>query len=250
VALLSHVFSIARRLGVVPRGHLNPCADVQDYPEPPRERRLSDAEMQRAGEAIAVAEEQGAKKARARTKGAPYASATAIAAIRTIIFTGARPGEIAALRLAELDLERARIIKADWKTKGKTRVQVQRVIPIPPPAVAILTVHVRGLRDDAEYVFPGRRSSPHITVFGLNGVWDRIRTYAGLGDVRLSDIGRHNFASVGVDDGYSLETIGKVLGHAQPRTTQRYAHMAASPAKRAADAIAEKIAAAMGGKLG
>jgi integrase len=250
LALLSHVFTMARRLGALPGEHANPCRDVQGYAEPPRERRLTDAELSRAGESIALAEEEGAKSTKDRVPGAPHASSTAIAAIRSIIFTGARPGEIAMLRRSEVDLGRARIIKVDWKTRGKTRMPVTRVIPLPHPAVAILAIQLREISEGADYVFPGRRGSPHITVFGLNGVWERIRRHAKLEDVRLSDIGRHNFASVGVDDGFSLETIGKLLGHAQPRTTQRYAHMAPNPAQRAADAIAGKIETALARRRG
>jgi hypothetical protein len=37
------------------------------------------------------------------------------------------------------------------------------------------------------------------------------------------------------------------LGHSQPQTTQRYAHLAADPLKAAAERIGSKIAAAMMG---
>jgi site-specific recombinase XerD len=37
---------------------------------------------------------------------------------------------------------------------------------------------------------------------------------------------RHSFASFGAAGGLSLEIIGKLLGHTQARTTQRYAHLA------------------------
>jgi hypothetical protein len=47
-----------------------------------------------------------------------------------------------------------------------------------------------------------------------------------------------------------LPIIGKMLGHSQPATTARYAHLASDPVKAAAAAVAGKIAAAMGSGSG
>ena len=47
--------------------------------------------------------------------------------------------------------------------------------------------------------------------------------------------------------GESLPIIGKLLGHKQWATTQRYAHLAADPLKRAADRVTGEIAATMNG---
>ncbi len=69
----------------------------------------------------------------------------------------------------------------------------------------------------------------------------------GLLDVRLHDL-RHSFASVGAAGGLSLPMIGALLGHRQAATTLRYAHLSADPMRAAADAIGERIAAAMRGK--
>ena len=77
-------------------------------------------------------------------------------------------------------------------------------------------------------------------------MWARIRESAGLSDVRLHDL-RHSFASVGAASGDSLYVIGKLLGHKQSITTQRYAHLADDPLRAAADRIAGQIAAAMQG---
>jgi integrase len=73
-----------------------------------------------------------------------------------------------------------------------------------------------------------------------------IRKEAGLEDVRLHDL-RHAFASVAAASGMGLPIIGKMLGHTQAQTTQRYAHLASDPVKAAAAAVAGKIAAAMKG---
>jgi integrase len=67
-----------------------------------------------------------------------------------------------------------------------------------------------------------------------------------LSDVRIHDL-RHAFASVAASSGMGLPIIGKILGHAQPSTTQRYAHLAPDPVRAAAAAVAAKIAAGLGG---
>jgi integrase len=79
----------------------------------------------------------------------------------------------------------------------------------------------------------------------LEKPWRAIRRQAGLNDVRLHDL-RHAFASVAASSGMGLPIIGKMLGHSQPATTARYAHLASDPVKAAAAAVANTIATAMG----
>jgi integrase len=80
----------------------------------------------------------------------------------------------------------------------------------------------------------------------LEKPWRAIRAAAGLDNVRLHDL-RHAFASVGAAGGDSLLVIGKLLGHTQSATTQRYAHLAPDPVKAAAAGIAAKLEAALAG---
>ena len=72
---------------------------------------------------------------------------------------------------------------------------------------------------------------------------------ADLQGVRLHDL-RHTFASVGAGGGLGLPIVGKLLGHSQPSTTQRYAHLDVDPLRRAADTIGATITAAMEGRAG
>jgi integrase len=65
----------------------------------------------------------------------------------------------------------------------------------------------------------------------------------GLLDARIYDL-RHTFASVGAGGGLGLPIIGRLLGHTQARTTQRYAHLADDPLKEAAAKIGNVIAGA------
>ena len=92
------------------------------------------------------------------------------------------------------------------------------------------------------YVIVGAK--PGAALVNLEKPWRAIRGAAAL-DVRLHDL-RHAFASIAASSGLGLPIIGKMLGHSQPATTARYAHLASDPVKTAAAAVANKIAAAMG----
>lgn len=62
----------------------------------------------------------------------------------------------------------------------------------------------------------------------------------GLDDVRLHDL-RHTFASIAASNGLSLPIIGALLGHKQPQTTARYAHLVGQPLREASETISGKI---------
>src|SRR5262245_39756686 len=73
------------------------------------------------------------------------------------------------------------------------------------------------------WIFPSPvTGQPNMTLFTE---WRRIRRRAGLSGVRLHDL-RHSYASFLVNQGVSLFVVQQLLGHTQPRTTQRYAHLA------------------------
>jgi integrase len=249
VRLLSHVFNMARLWGALPAGNENPAGSVDKYAEQPVERRLSDAELARAGDAMKVAEEQKRTKRVDRNAKQPVVSLTAIAILRLLVFTGARPSEICHLEDGELDLQRKLIVKRGWKTRGRTRVPTVRVLPLSEEALLVLADQLeRRPAKRKPWVFPGHEYGKPFSVSGLDGAWETLRRYAKLPDVRVSDLGRHNFASVGLDAGYSLATIGRILGHTQDRTTARYAHLGKSAASTAVDKISARIAAAMARK--
>jgi integrase len=105
-------------------------------------------------------------------------------------------------------------------------------------------------RQEYGYVFPSRRAVKGANdrpYAGLKGFWDAVRKTAKLGDTRIHDL-RHTHASVGVSGGVSLLMVGKLLGHAQTSTTERYAHLADDPLRQAADFVGNRIAQALVGK--
>jgi integrase len=81
----------------------------------------------------------------------------------------------------------------------------------------------------------------------LKRPWEALGRRAGLEGVRLHDL-RHTYASFGAGGGLGLPIIGKLLGHMQASTTQRYAHLDADPLRRASEAIGGRIAAALDGR--
>jgi site-specific recombinase XerD len=77
-------------------------------------------------------------------------------------------------------------------------------------------------------------------VVGLKRVWERMRVQADIPDVRIHDL-RHTIASLLVSGGASLEMIGRLLGHTQIGTTQRYAHLIDSPLRAGVNAVGEML---------
>ena len=222
LALLSKMFNLAERWGVRPDGS-NPGRHVERYPEQCRERFLSAVELARLGEVVAEAEANGSEPP------------SALAAIRLLILTGCRRQEILGLRWEQVDFQRGLLVFEDSKTGRKA-------IPLGAAVLALLVDLPR--LEGNPYVLPGERQGRHFV--GLRDVWVRIRRRAGLEDVRIHDL-RHSFASVGASGGDCLLIIGKLLGHTQAATTQRYAHLTADPVKQAADRISGEIAARMNG---
>jgi integrase len=218
LAVLSKMFNLAERWGLRPDGS-NPCRHVEKFAEKKRERMLSPAELARLGDALAAYD------------GSPYA----VAAVKLLVFTGARLGEVLGLKWEWIDFERGEARLPDSKTGAKT-------LHLPPPALAVLAGLPR--LDGNPYVIAGAKEGAALV--NLEKPWRAIRQPAGLDDVRLHDL-RHAFASVAASSGMGLPIIGKMLGHSQPATTARYAHLASDPVKAAAAAVAGKIAAAMGG---
>ena len=184
-----------------------------------RKRYLAASELADLGDALSAAQQDGEN---------PFA----VAAIRLLVLTGARKSEIPTLKWEHVDAEHGYLQLPDSKTGAKV---------IPLGAAALETLSEIPRIEGNPYVLPGREGRYFV---GLQKTWERIRRRAGLEDVRLHDL-RHSFASMAVAGGDSLYLVGKVLGHQQARTTERYAHLADDPLRAVADKTAGQIAAAM-----
>lgn len=220
---LSAMLVFAEREGVRP-DFSNPTRNITKYPEKKRERFLTASELSSLGDALSAAESDG------------ETHPSAILAIRLLILTGARKSEILNLTWNEVDLERECLSLSESKTG-------QKVIHLGPPALELLSNSYR--EKDNPYVCFG--VNPGEPYKGLQAAWKRIRDAANFEDVRIHDL-RHSHASVGVGLGLSLPIVGKLLGHSNPATTSRYAHLADDPAKQAAVRVSGEIDAAMNRK--
>src|SRR5262249_40038437 len=165
--------------------------------------------------------------------------------LRLIMLTGCRPGEAMLATWAQFDGQPGFWIKPAATTKQR------REHRLPLSAAALQLINEirarRGEGDPVDYVFPGQ--IPDRPLQQLRTCWDAVCKRANLTDVRIYDL-RHTFAAMGAGGGLGLPIIGRLLGHTQARTTQRYAHLADDPLREAADKIASAITkAGEGGKV-
>jgi integrase len=226
-ALLSKMLSLAVVWGVR-SDPANPARAVQKYPERSRARYLSGEEVKRLGDALSAAQ---------RNVSEPW---QAIAAIRMLLFSGCRRGEVLGMRWEYIDYDNGVVLLPTSKTGRKT-------VYLSAPILQILSELPR--KDGNPWVLPSRLAVNDRPFEGVGHVWLRIRATAGLNDVRLHDL-RHTFASKGVNLGIGLPLIGGLLGHVLPTTTAKYAHLAADPTRNAGERIASRIASELTGHHG
>ncbi len=218
VDVLSRMFTLAKAWGLVPPGD-NPCHVVRRYRRRPRERFLTPEEFRRLGRVLRDSEADGS------------VWPVTIAAIRLLMLTGCRKGEILDLRWDDVDLTAGELRLRDAKAGP-------RMVHLTAPVLAVLEGVPRSPGEVR--VFPGPRGGNHKSHFDL--CWRRIRARAGLDDVRIHDL-RHSYASRALALGEGLPTIGKLLGHVGTSTTARYAHLMRDAEKTAAARVGESIGA-------
>jgi integrase len=196
----------------------NPCKGIERNHEEGRERFFSQGELAAISDALAA-----------------YPGVAADC-VRLVMLTGCRPAEAMRAEWPEFENEPGYWIKPSAHTKQR---KVHR-LPLSPPAIELIE-RLRKARK-GNWVFPGDIAGEPLKA--LWHVWHFVRKQTGLGaDARLYDL-RHTFASVGAGGGLGLPIIGRLLGHTQSRTTQRYAHLADDPLREAADKITAVITGA------
>jgi integrase len=206
----------------------NPCKGLERNPEQAKERFLSPAEL------AAVIEGLDA-----------YGRTSAADCIRLIMLTGCRPGEAMLATWSQFDAQPGFWIKPSSHTKQRR----EHRLPLSAPALQLIDElrKRRGNVEPGDYVFPGQRAGQPLQQ--LRTCWEAVCEHAGLRATRIYDL-RHTFAVMGAGGGLGLPLIGRLLGHTQHRTTQRYAHLADDPLREAADKIAGAITkAGKGGKV-
>jgi len=207
ISTLSKLFNMAEKWGFRPQGS-NPTRHAERYREKARKRYLSKEEATKIMDRLTFYEKQRPQ---------------AVAFLWLLLYTGARPAEIAQARPEQLKGNRFEL--EDHKTDRTGR---DRIIYLPPQAVAVISSLPR---------YQGG------TITGIKSptrLWRTILEETGITGLRMYDL-RHNFASVALASGSTLGEIGELLGHSCPTSTKRYAHLIEDVAVARATKIAAYI---------
>ena len=250
LAALSAMYGWGQDQVLVPDG-FNPVKRIERFKENAIERFLTSDEIGALAAALTEAETVGlpyeVDETKPKAKHAPKLESRrtvygehAIAAVRLFLFTGCRRSEILHLLWIDVDLERGILFLPDSKT-GKKPVFLSA------QAEAILI----NLTKIGRYVIAGENAGTEDEKprSDLDKPWKAVTKRAGLNKLRLHDL-RHTFASIGAGGGHGLPIIGKLLGHKNLTTTQRYSHLHTDPMRRVAGFIGGEIDRAIGGANG
>jgi integrase len=217
---------------LLPKG-ANPCVEVEANKERSRRRYLSDEELV----SVKAALDQ-------------HPDSQCVAALRLLMWTGARRGEVLTMKWEDLELHRP--VRGDdgnvrelavWDRKAvDMKGDEDSAVPLADAARRLLVrLHVEQGEPKAGYVFPSAKSKTGHLV-EIAKVWSQIVKTAGITkSLRLHDL-RHSFASFLISEGVPLEVIGPLMGHSSLKTTARYAHLKDGPQRNAVEKVAKLIA--------
>jgi integrase len=207
IAVCSKMFALAIKWNWCEK---NPCIGIEKNPEAKRKRYLVGDELQRLTAALADTSDK-----------------QFVSAITLLLLTGARKGEVLAMRWADLDLQRGVWTKLASATKQKN----DHAVPLSEAAREVLS---KITRSNSEFVFPSSAEVGHLV--DISDSWEALCARAGIEGLRVHDL-RHSFASLLVSSGASLPLIGALLGHSNPATTARYSHLFDDPQRAAVEKI-------------
>ena len=209
----------------------NPTEKVQKFEERAVERFLNPDEREALERVLITAQ---------RTPpGKPgYIGPDGIWAIRLLTLTGMRRDEIRNLRWEYVEWRQRCLRLPDSKT-GK------RDIIVSDEVMAMLGVIGQAKGNPRRGLVVCSRTGNKL--HSLGATWRIVRAMANIPDVRLHDL-RHSVASDAINNGVPLEVVGKMLGHKNYRTTQRYAHIADTALRNAVNLTSATIVRAGRGK--
>ena len=186
----------------------NPCTGIRRYRRKGRERFLSDAELRCLGNIL-----------KSHETDRPLLTAI----VKLLLLTGCRGSEIRTLQWR--DFRDGRLYLRDSKTGPRT-------VWLSSPSRDVLTTLPRTSR----WIFPSRQIDGPVSKSVVTRFWRRVRSDAGLTDVRLHDL-RHAYASIAIMQGETVPVVARLLGHNDSGTTLKYAHLSESALRDAADAM-------------
>lgn len=143
-----------------------------------------------------------------------------------LLSTGARLSEALTATWGQVDLE-----KGLWTIPASTaKSKKSRTVPLNESALWVLAEAAKMKRFDAIFANP-ETEKPFTTI---TRVWYRLRKAAGIGQMRIHSC-RHQFADLVISSGRSLYDVQVLLGHSDPRVSQRYARLSMHTLKEAAN---------------
>jgi integrase len=202
----------------------NPALGIKMFPEAPRERFFSDAELSQIGATMRELQAEGG-----------YAPGC-FTAVRLLALTGMRLGEVLGLRWPQIDFEAGCARLTDAKTGA-------RVVPLGAPVLAYLADLPRGGDYLCEAIDPTKPL--HLKTF--RRFWTRLRDRSGIEDARPHDF-RHTAGTYTAQSGANAFVVRDVLGHKSLAMSGRYVGRSIDPLRTATDHFSNRVAAAMGGK--
>jgi len=218
--LVKRMFNLAIKWGLMEK---NPAAGLDKFKTPPhRERYLTKEELPRFLKALNSMEDQ-----------------LSMAAIKLLLFTGCRKGEILSLRWDQVKLDEGRLYLPVTKN-GRSRSVVLNI-----KAKEVLEILAEHRYDDvrfqkSDYLFPSRAGSKRKYLNDLRKPFMKVCIAAGIDNLRIHDL-RHSFASFAVMAGASLYDVQKLLGHSDIAMTQRYSHIPEAQLQKASDDVSNMI---------
>ena len=142
-----------------------------------------------------------------------------------LLSTGCRLSEALHAKWTEADLE-----KGLWTIPAATaKSKKSRTVPLNDSALWVLTEAGKLKRFDT--IFANPETGKSFTT--ITRVWYRLRKAAGIEKMRLH-AARHQFAEMVVSSGRSLYDVQILLGHSDPRVSQRYARLSMQTLREAA----------------
>ena len=208
LAVFKTICSLAAMRGLLPAGQ-SPCAGVSPFKiHTQRERYLTQDDAQGLMRALEKSDRPEAF------------------AIRLLLLTGGRKNEILKARWENVRPDQ-RLLTVPLSKSGRPRH-----ILLSEEAIKVLRALPRSPGNP--WLFPGH--APGKPLSDLYNFWNKLRRELGLADVRIHDL-RHTFASFLVNAGHSLYEAQKMLGHGDPRTTMRYAHLGQASLLAAAETV-------------
>ena len=213
LAILKAMMNKASLWGFIPESHPNPAMKVPMNKEYSRERFVTIEELPRLAAAIET-------EPNVFVRGVLW----------LYLLTGARKSELLEARWDDIDFERMEL-RIPRPKQGKPHVY-----PLTGRAGEVLKTLPRF--EGNPFIFPGLK--PGARMVNIAKPWNRVRTKAGMTDVHLHDL-RRSVGSWLAEAGFSLISIGKVLGHRNPRTTQIYARLTDGAARTALESHAAKM---------